>query len=404
MPGTTLLRCGRVHALLAALTIAGTATVAGCQPLAAPEGSGLPQPVADVPALPGIKPVTVLEGLNRPWGIAWLPDNRALITEKGGTLRIARIDGDTWTLDPAPVSGVPQAFSGGQGGLMDVSLHPRFADNKLVYLTLSTGTRESNRTVLVRGTLDGSALSNVQTIFTVSQSKPGGQHFGSRLLWLPDGTVLLAIGDGGNPPTRLNDDLIRNNAQSTSSHLGKVLRLNDDGTAPKDNPFAAQAGADPHVWSIGHRNIQGLAADAAGRLWATEHGARGGDELNLLSPGGNFGWPKATFSREYVGPRISENVSLPDMLDAKVVWTPSIAPSGLAIPNAGKVAALNGKLLAGGLISRDVRVVTIEGDKAAGQQKISIGQRVRDVRQGPDGFVYVLTDEAKGRVVRLVAE
>ncbi|MGD1808244.1 PQQ-dependent sugar dehydrogenase [Dapis sp. BLCC M126] len=345
------------------------------------------------------KATTVLEGLERPWSMAWLPDGAMLITERPGRLRIVR----NGTLDPNPIAGVPEVFAVGQGGLMDVSLHPNFQQNRLVYFTYSHGSNQANRTRVARATFDGSSLKNWEVIFEVSQTKARGQHFGSRIVWLPDNTMLVAIGDGGNPPNKLDGDLIRKQAQNLNSHLGKVVRLNDDGSIPQDNPFAASDNADSAIWSYGHRNIQGMALDpATNRLWSTEHGSRGGDELNLVEAGENYGWPLVTHSREYTGGEISDKRSLPGMIDPKVVWTPAIAPSGLAFYSGKRFQAWEGDVFAGGLISRDVRRIDLDANgNVVREESIPIGRRVRDVRQSPDGRLYVLTDEQNGQLITI---
>ena len=342
---------------------------------------------------------TVLEGLERPWSIAWLPDGAMLITERPGRVRIVR----NGTLDPNPIQGVPEVFAVNQGGLMDVSVHPDFQQNRLVYFTYSHGTNQANRTRVARATFDGSSLKNWEVIFQVSQTKSGGQHFGSRIVWLPDNTMLVAIGDGGNPPTKLNGDWIRKQAQNLNSHLGKVVRLNDDGSIPQDNPFAGSDNTDAAIWSYGHRNIQGMALDSANnRLWSTEHGARGGDELNLVEAGKNYGWPLVTHSKEYTGGEISELRSQPGMIDPKVVWTPATAPSGLAFYSGQRFQAWEGDLFAGGLISRDVRRIDLDANgNIVTEESIPIGRRVRDVRQSPDGRLYVLTDEQNGQLITI---
>ncbi|BDA74160.1 glucose dehydrogenase-B [Calothrix sp. PCC 7716] len=346
-----------------------------------------------------IKQSVVLEGLERPWSIVWLPDGSQLITERPGRLRIVR----NGVLDPTPITGVPEVFAVNQGGLMDVSVHPRFAENRFIYLTYSHGTNDANRTRMARAVFDGKSLKDVKVIFEVSQAKSGGQHFGSRITWLPDNTMLLAIGDGGNPPVQLNGDLIRKQAQNRNSHLGKILRLNDDGSIPKDNPFVNTANANPAVWSYGHRNIQGLTFDAASkRVWSTEHGARGGDELNLVEAGKNYGWPIVTFSREYSGGEITKERSRPGMVDPKTYWTPAAAPSGLAFYNNKRVPDWQGDLFSGELIGQGVRHINLDAKgNVTSQNLINIGQRVRDVRQGPDGLLYVLTDEQNGQLIRL---
>ena len=349
-----------------------------------------------------VRTKTITEGLERPWSMAWLPDGTILITERVGRLRTIR-DG---VLDPQPVEGVPEVFAVGQGGLMDVSIHPNFADNRLVYLTYSHGTRSANHTRVARATFDGSALQNLEVIFEVSQTKSDGQHFGSRIVWLPDNTMLVAIGDGGNPPVQLDGDLIRKQAQNLNSHLGKVVRLNDDGSIPTDNPFVDSTDADAAVWSYGHRNIQGMTFDSVNnRLWSTEHGARGGDELNLVEVGENYGWPEVTYSQEYTGGEISSERSRGGMVDPKVVWLSTTAPSGLAIYTGDRFSQWQGDLFAGGLISRDVRRIDLDGEgNVLGEESISIGQRVRDVRQSPDGMVYILTDEQNGALISIEPE
>ncbi|MDJ0591522.1 MAG: PQQ-dependent sugar dehydrogenase [Pleurocapsa sp. MO_226.B13] len=345
---------------------------------------------------------TILEGLEHPWSMAWLPDGAMLITERAGRLRIAR----NGVLEPQEIAGVPEVFAVGQGGLMDVSLHPNFSENRFIYLTYSHGSESANHTRLARATFNGSALENLEVIFEVDQTKTGGQHFGSRIVWLPDNTMLVAIGDGGNPPIQLNGDLIRQQAQNLNSHLGKVVRLNDDGSIPTDNPFVDRADADPAVWSYGHRNIQGMTFDRANnRLWSTEHGARGGDELNLVQAGENYGWPEVTYSEEYTGGEISQERSRQGMVDPKVVWTPATAPSGLAFYSGDRLTQWQGDLFAGGLVSEDVRRLDLDGEgNVLSEESIPIGQRVRDVRQSPDGMLYVLTDEPNGALIGIEPE
>jgi glucose/arabinose dehydrogenase len=223
------------------------------------------------------------------------------------------------------------------------------------------------------------------------------------MVWLPDNTLLVSIGDGGNPPVELEGDLIRQQAQNLNSHLGKIIRLNDDGSIPTDNPFVGSENAKPAVWSYGHRNIQGMTLNPTNnQVWATEHGAKGGDELNQVDVGGNYGWPVVTYSREYFGPAISDETSRPGMVDPKVVWTPAIAPSGLVFYNGDRVPAWQGDLFAGGLVSQDIRYIDLDSSgNVLNQQSIDIGQRVRDVKVGPDGLIYILTDEDNGQLIRL---
>ncbi|MEL6402575.1 MAG: PQQ-dependent sugar dehydrogenase [Cyanobacteria bacterium J06607_6] len=366
------------------------------------------EPEAEVPTEPdspaiaqvtSAEPVVVVEGLEHPWGMAWLPDGTLMVTERPGRVRLIR----NGQLDPTPLSGVPPVLASGQGGLLDVSLHPQFADNPWVYFTYAHGDRAMNQTRVARARFDGTGLSDWTVIFEVNRTKEGGQHFGSRITWLPDDTMLISIGDGGNPPVQLEGELIRNQAQKLDSHLGKVVRLNADGSVPADNPFVDTPDANPAIWSYGHRNIQGMMFDpVTNQLWASEHGSRGGDELNRVTAGENYGWPVVTHSREYTGGEISSEQSRPGMVDPLVVWTPAIAPSGLLVYRGDRFPQWQGDVFAGGLVSGDVRHIEVdEAGAVINQTPIAIGQRVRDVRQGPDGLIYVLTDEPNGRLIRL---
>jgi aldose sugar dehydrogenase len=356
-------------------------------------------PVTRANPTQGYRQITLVEGLNRPWGIVWLPDGSILITEKAGRIRRVRNN----KLEPTPIDGVPPVMANGQGGLLDIAVHPQFSQNRWLYFTYAHGTDTANRTRLARAKLQGQTLTDLQVIFEVAQVKSGSQHFGSRILWLPDGTLLLTIGDGGNPPIQLEGALIRKQAQNLRSSLGKILRLNADGSIPRDNPFVGRADANPAIWSYGHRNIQGLAYDSTtGQVWASEHGSRGGDELNLIERGQNYGWPVVTYSQEYTGGEISQERSRPGMVDPKQVWTPAIAPSGLAIYRGSRFPGWQAEIFAGGLVSQNIRRLKLDpAGKVQEQPLIEIGQRVRDIRQGPDGLLYILTDDANGRLIRL---
>jgi glucose/arabinose dehydrogenase len=369
------------------------------------EPSGPVEPTGDVPEAKGWRMETIVKGLAHPWGVAWLPDGAALVTERSGQLRLIHdVFGDA-RLDPEPIGGVPDVCACGQGGLLDVSLHPDFAENQWVYLTFADGTKDANRTALARGRLDRDAmrLRDLETLFRNPDAKSGTQHFGSRMVWLDDGTLLMSIGDGGNPPIAFDGENIRQQAQNPGTVFGSVVRLNADGTVPKDNPFVDQEGARPELYSIGHRNIQGMARDPqTGRVWANEHGSRGGDEINLIQAGNNYGWPEVTYSMEYWGPRISEKTKAPGVTQPEVVWTPSIAPSGMAFYTGGDFPAWQGDLISGALKFQQLRRSKLEGTNVVDEQKLSIGQRVRDVRQGPDGGLYILTDEAEGALIRIL--
>lgn len=347
--------------------------------------------------------VTVAEGVRQPWGIAWLGDGRALVTSKQGTLHI--LNGQKF--DEVALEGMPKVFTGGQGGLLDIALHPQDANkpNPRVYMTVATGTSEANRTTLVQGVFDGKKVTGIKTLFQVSTDKSGGQHFGSRLLWLPDGTLLMSVADGGNPPLRIGDRLAREQAQNPATHLGSILRLTDEGKPAPGNPLAAK-GALPEIWSMGHRNIQGLARDpVSGRIWATEHGPYGGDELNLVVAGGNYGWPLQSYGADYKTHEPVGKHEVAGMINPSVAWVPSPAPSGLAVYSGDKIPAWRGSVFSGGLAAKDIRRVAVDAaGQVTGQDRLAIGERVRDVKQGPDGYLYALTDESNGKLLRIVAQ
>jgi glucose/arabinose dehydrogenase len=380
--------------------ILSAAALLGCS---APAGSIEPSGT-DVPAASGWRAETVVRGLQHPWAIAWLPDGDALITERPGRLRLLA-DG---ALVRAPIAGLPDICGDcGQGGLLDLTLHPAFAQNRLVYFTFAQGDEARNRTALARGTLsrDKTRLSDVEVIFHNADWKSGGQHFGSRLVWLPDDTLLMSIGDGGNPPVSFRGEHIRKQAQNPGTHFGSLLRLTADGKAPADNPFAADADAKPELYSYGHRNIQGLVRHPdSGAIYANEHGSRGGDELNQIRPGDNYGWPAVTYSMEYWGPRISDETQRPGVTEPMLVWTPSKAPSGLAVYTGSRFPHWRGDLFSGALKFQQVHRLDLEGGEIVAEEKLEIGERVRDVRMGPDGELYVLTDAADGALLRIVPE
>jgi aldose sugar dehydrogenase len=371
----------------------------------------------NVPLARGIVATPVVTGLEAPWSMTFLPNGDMLVTELLGQLRYVR----KGKLEPKAIEGVPPVATGGQGGLMDVSLHPDFARNKLIYLSHSHGDESSSRTRVIRAELRGRALKNVQTIFEVSQGKPRIQHNGSRFAWLPDKTLLFTIGDGGNPPTMLEGALIREQAQNLDSHLGKIIRIHDDGRIPTDNPFLDRPDAKRELYSIGHRNPQGLVRDpVSGRIYSTEHGSQGGDELNLIEAAANYGWPRAAHAVEY-GPEltpITPHQSLPGMKDPLVAWVPAIAPSGLELYRGKIYPQWHGDLFAGGLRVAGrpnpgalFRIDLDDNGQVLGQERIDVGAaRVRDVRTGPDGKLYlILTDtenyrdrgQRNGRIVRL---
>ena len=336
----------------------------------------------------------VAEGLEHPWSLAFLPDGRELVTERPGRLRI--IDGGR--LSP-PVEGVPPVLAEGQGGLFDVVPHPDFAENGWLYLSYAHGTPERNATRLARARLENDALVDLEVLFTAAPWKGTPVHFGGRVAFLPDGTLLLTLGDGFDR---------REDAQRLDNHFGKIVRLHDDGTVPGDNPFVATPEALPEIWSYGHRNPQGLAVvppglPGEGTVHAHEHGPAGGDEINRIEPGGNYGWPIATRGRDYSGAAISPFADYPGTRPPLVDWTPSIAPAGLAIASGAMFPALEGELLVAALKSRELRRVRLdESGRALGEAVLLEGHgRLRDVRTAPDGSLRVLVDAEGGRVLRL---
>jgi glucose/arabinose dehydrogenase len=298
---------------------------------------------------------------------------------------------------------VPAVFADGQGGLFDVAVDPHFSKNGFIYLSYAAGDPQDNRTQVTRAILDGTGLRDLRTIFRSSRGKAGSQHFGGRLLFLPDETLLVSIGDGGNPPASIDGELMRDQAQRLANHFGKVVRITRDGTPAGGGQFGTAPGTQLDLWTIGHRNMQGLALDRrTGQVYASEHGPRGGDEVNALFGGGNFGWPVVTYGVEYSGRTITEARSRSGMRDPLLAWVPSIAPSGLTLYRGTRFPRWQGKLFAGGLVSTDLRVITLNSAGAAvSQESIPIGARVRDVREGPDGFLYLLTDESNGKVLKL---
>jgi glucose/arabinose dehydrogenase len=353
------------------------------------------------PAVQGWRAVTVAEGVAHPWGMAWLPDGRLLVTSKQGTLHL--LNGNRF--DAVPLEGLPKVFTDGQGGLLDIAVHPADKQEPRIYLTLSTGSPEANRTILVQGRFDGKRVRGIKTLFRVKPDKSGNEHFGSRLAWQPDGTLLMSIGDGGNPPRKIGGMLARDQAQQLSSHHGAILRLTDEGKPAPGNPLATRPNALPEIWSFGHRNIQGMTRDAAGRVWATEHGPRGGDELNLIEGGQNYGWPVQSYGADYGSAEPIGKPVVPGMTAPRVAWVPSPAPSGLAFYTGSRFPQWRGSLFSGGLAGMDVRRVILDASgKVTGQERLNIGARVRDVRQGPDGHLYLLTDERKGRLLRIVPQ
>lgn len=338
--------------------------------------------------------VTVVAGLENPWGLAFLPGGDMLVTERPGRLRLVR----GGQLHPEPIAGVPGVWARGQGGLLDVALHPDFAANRLVYLSYSKpGPDNAATTAIVRGRLNGHALTGVEEIFEADAYRTRGQHFGSRIVFA-DGYMYVTVGDRGDSPHSDSHD-----AQNLSNHAGKTLRLYDDGRVPDDNPFVGQAGARPEIYTYGNRNQQALALHPqTGQLWATEHGARGGDELNLLLPGRNYGWPIITHGVNYNGRSIGIGTEREGLEQPVVEWTPSIATSGMAFYTGDRFPNWSNDLFVGGLAGEQLVRIRLQGTEPVEQEIVLSGiGRVRDVRTGPDGFIYLVIDAADAPVLRL---
>lgn len=349
-----------------------------------------PTPVASSEAMP-VKVTQIADKLVNPWGLVVLPDGAMLVTEREGRLRIIR-DGK---LVETPVGGVPKVHDAGQGGLLDIALHPDFAINKLVYLSFSKGTKDANHTAIVRGTFDGANLTNVTPVFDAFPERNTDAHFGGRMLFLPDKTLILTLGDGY---------AFRDKAQDLGSDLGKIVRITDTGQPAPDNPFVGQAGKRPEIYSYGHRNVQGIARDpVAGTLYAHEHGPKGGDELNMILPGKNYGWPVITYGVDYSGAPISLKNKQDGMEQPLTYWVPSIAPSGMVFYTGDMFAAWKGDLIVTALAGQQVRRIDMEGGLAMRQETFMAdrNERYRQVVQAPDGSLLFLTDDSDGKVLRV---
>jgi glucose/arabinose dehydrogenase len=340
--------------------------------------------------------VTVVERLDHPWGLAFLPDGRMLVTERAGRLRVVGRDGK---LAPQPVAGLPKIEEFGQGGLLDVVLHPRFAENGLVYLSFAERGDGGYGTAVLRGRLagpiDNAGMENVEVIYRQQPKSRGGRHFGSRLVFDRVGFLYVTQGDRGE----------QDRAQKLDDLAGKVVRLHDDGRVPKDNPFVARAGARPETFTLGNRNVQGAALHpATGELWAHEHGPQGGDEVNVLRAGVNYGWPVITYGANYgTGTKIGEGTSKPGLAQPVHYWVPSIAPSGMAFYTGDRFPRWKGDLFVGALRDQLLVRLKLDGEKVVKEERMLQGTvgRIRDVRQGPDGFLYLLVDSSSGAIVRL---
>ena len=338
-----------------------------------------------------VRAETVASGLEHPWALAFLPDGRLLVTERAGRLRVVSLDG----LVSAPLTGVPTVFAQGQGGLLDVAVDPSFTENRLVYLSYAEPGSGGAGTAVARASLGASGLENVTVIYRQRPKVEGGGHYGSRLVFARDGRLFVTQGD------RMN---YRDRAQDLAQGLGKIMRIDPDGSVPPDNPFVARSGAQPEIWSYGHRNVQAAALDPeTGRLWTIEHGARGGDEINHPEPGRNYGWPVITYGRDYSGARIGKGSAREGMEQPVYYWDPVIAPSGMTFYSGDAIPGWKGSILVGSLTPGGLVRLEMQDARVAREERYlgDLRERFRDVQQGPDGFVYVVTDSPNGRVLRI---
>lgn len=332
----------------------------------------------------------VVDGLDHPWGMAFLPDGRLLVTERNtGHLYIVTLEIGSLS---SPIPGTPSVFARGQGGLLDVALDPDFQNNGYVYLSYAKSGAGGAATALGRGRLVNDRLEGFRDIFVQSPMVSGANHFGGRIVFGRDGHLFLTMGE------RFKFEP----AQDLSDHLGTLVRLNPDGSVPKDNPFVGRAGARPEIWTYGHRNIEAATIlPESGALWIGEMGPRGGDELNLIQAGKNYGWPIVSWGEHYNGEDIPDPPTHPEFADAAMHWTPVISPSGMVVYTGDKFPAWQGSAILGSLSDHSLVFVRITGSQASEQERVPLGARIRDVEQGPDGLIYVLTDQANGGLWRL---
>lgn len=336
----------------------------------------------------------VADGLSHPWALAFLPDGPMLVTERPGRIRLVSPQGEL----SAPLAGAPRVWASAQGGMLDLILDRDFSANATVYFCFAEPVDGGGRTALARARLvDGPrpGLGDVQIIFRQEGPLSAGYHYGCRIVQAPDRNLFLTLGDHYTP---------RDQAQNLANHLGKIVRVAPDGSVPPDNPFLGRPGARPEIWSYGHRNPQSLAINpASGQLWEIEHGPRGGDEVNIILPGRNYGWPVIGYGIDYSGARIHESTHKEGMEQPIKYWVPSIAPSGMAFLAADLFPTWRGSLFTGALAGRMLSRLSIDGDKVTGEERLleKLGERIRDVREGPDGALWLLTDNDPGRILRL---
>ncbi|MFZ6665953.1 PQQ-dependent sugar dehydrogenase [Peijinzhouia sedimentorum] len=336
---------------------------------------------------------TIATDLKNPWGMAWLPDGRMLFTERSGEIRVVQ----NGKLTEDRISGVPEVYARGQGGLLDIKLHPNYAENGWIYISYSSPNPDGDgaNTAIMRAKLQGNAFVNQEKLFQATPYSTRGQHYGSRIVFDDNGYMFFSVGERGQ----------MENAQNLGNHSGKIHRLHDDGRVPTDNPFVGNDAAMPSIWSYGHRNPQGMIRDAStGTIWAHEHGPRGGDELNIVEKGKNYGWPEISYGINYNGTILTEYQEKEGMEQPVHQWTPSIAPCGMAHYTGDQFPAWKGNLFVGALSFRYLARVVVNGNSFVEEEKLldQIG-RVRAVEQGPDGYIYVAT-EGPGMIVRLMPE
>ncbi|HNU64625.1 MAG TPA: PQQ-dependent sugar dehydrogenase [Thiobacillaceae bacterium] len=357
----------------------------------AQEARRSPAPRAVAPVEASIRVTTVATGLEHPWGLAFLPDGRMLVTERTGRLRLVAPNGQV----SPPIRGIPRVFASGQGGLLDVVLAPKFESNRLVYFSYAEpGENGTAGTAAARGRLNetATALEGVAVIWRQRPKVGGSNHFGGRLVFAPDGTLFITTGERYKFQP----------AQDLASGLGKIVRINPDGSIPRDNPFVDRANTQPEVWSYGHRNVQGAAIHPeTGVLWTNEFGPFGGDELNISKAGRNYGWPLVSWGRNYDGTAIPHPPTRPELADAIYYWVPVISPSGMIFYTGEAFPDWRGDLLIGGLSSQALVRLTLDGQRVTDERRIDMGARIRDVNQGQDGFLYLLTDDPDGAILRL---
>ncbi|GAA0870539.1 PQQ-dependent sugar dehydrogenase [Brevundimonas basaltis] len=404
----------RPHALAASVFVLALAAACGANgqgQTAAQDGAPLPTGRANAPdqqpifpgqtRAPGVRTQAALahtvlaSGLVEPWGLALLPDGRWLVTERPGRMRIITPGGAVGE----PLAGLPTVDARGQGGLLDVIVGPDFAEDRRIYWSYAEPREGGNGTAVARARLsqDGSLVEDVEVVFRAMPTYDGDKHYGSSLAFDDAGHLFITLGERSDRP-------IRQQAQDLGSHLGKTIRINADGSVPRDNPFVGRDGARPEIWSLGHRNVQGIAIAPDGGVWTVEHGPRGGDEVNLAQRGANYGWPEVTYGVEYSGAPVSNGITAREGVEQPVYyWDPVIAPGGMTIYDGAMFPGWRGNLLVAALKEKHIARLVLDNGRVIGEERLltDLGERVRDIAVGPDGAVWAITDETNGKLVRL---